>query len=209
MQTKNIGKGSIKTVCIVWCFLLTGLLAGCADKGKEEEPADPFVITLDGDEITVGCTMQELANKGYEFSDQSGKELIMDESGHTEFVYAAVYDLSIEADANTVYVSIDLLKDMENIASISATNEQETKIPLAECIVNSVAVYNSDNHLDTVKVEGIPFEQLSVESLTEIFGEPTSSTDKSTKWTRGDYNIQLEYNDDGLWYVRTSYTGIY
>lgn len=210
MQTKNTGKGGIRTVCIAWCVLLAGMLSGCGGKTEEkiEEPAEPFIITLDGNEVAVGCTMQDLANKGYEFSDQSGKQFVTSESGSMEYVYVAVADLSAEAEANTVYVTIDMLKDMERVASISATNSQENDIPFAECIVDSVAVYSSDEHIDTVAVEGIPFEQLTAEALTEIYGEPKVSTDKSQKWTRGDYYFELGYQDGELWYIRSSYTGV-
>lgn len=209
MEKVNSRKSYITAVGIAWCILLASMLSGCGNAQKKvEEPAEPFIITLDGDEIAVGCTMQDLADAGYEFSDMSGKELVMDETGHTELVYAAVYDLSGEAEANTVYISIDLLKDMEKVAGITATNAQETSIPLAECIVDAISVYSTDDHSDMVTIEGISMEQLSVEALTEIYGEPASSTDNYIKWTRGDYALQLEYQDGELWNIRASYTGI-
>lgn len=85
------------TACIALCVLLGSMLAGCTIGGGE-----PYVMTVDGTQITPGTTtVQELANAGYDLSDFTGKVLVTDEDGSQHWEYGYVYDLTADAEAMT------------------------------------------------------------------------------------------------------------
>lgn len=204
MQTKSIRKGGITAVWIAWCFLLTGILSGCAGGGK------PYVVTLDGVEILPGeTTVQELSDFGFELSDFSGRQMVRDEEGNTIFVYANVYDLTSEAEAMTVYPGIDLLKEGEKIASLSIANDTKSGISLLKCKIVTVTVDIDCYDYEKAVVEGVSFTNLSVETLTEALSKPKNETDSKTEWRRGDYTLTVEYEGGEVSRLRSSYPGIY
>lgn len=204
MQTKNIGKGGIKAVCIAWCFLLAGILSGCAGSGK------PYAVVLNGVEILPGeTTVQELSDLGFELSDFSGRQMVRDGEGGTTFVYANVYDLTSEAEAMTVYPGIYLLKEGEKIASLSIANDTKSGISLLKCKIVTVTVDIDDYDYEKAEVEGVSFTSLSAKTLAEALSKPKTDTDSKTEWRRGDYTLTVEYENGEVSSLRSSYPGIY
>ena len=160
----------------------------------------PYVIVMDGLEITPGTTtVQDLADAGYELSDMSGKVMMNErgENGEIIYRYRNVYDLTSEADARTLYDSLVLVKDEMQAASISIINDGPSAIPLTECIVSDISIYNDYIDADKVTVDGIPFSQLTEEKLTELFGKVERSYDNTIVWEKGNYNFYLWTTQDG------------
>ena len=154
----------------------------------------PYVIVMDGLEVTPGkTTVQDLADAGYDLSDTSEKIMASDkdENGNTVFYYRDVYDLGSETDARTLYDSLVLVKDEQQAAGISIINDGPGAIPLSECIVSDISIYNDYIDADKVTVAGIPFPQLTEEKLKELFGEEERNYDNTIMWEKGNYNFYL------------------
>lgn len=205
MKKTSFGKIGSQVACIAGCLLLVGMLTGCTIGGGE-----PYVMTVDGTQITPGTTtVQELADAGYELSDFTGQTWVSDENGNKYLAYAYVYDLTADAEAMTVYPSIVLLKDGEEIAMLSIVNDKQSDIPVAECKIESVTVHDDDLGYETASVEGVAFADMSAETLTEALGKPKTDTDSKTKWERGDYSLTIEYEDGQVIRIDSSYPGVY
>lgn len=213
MKRQNICKIGKKAAYLATVLLLVGMLAGCGadDNGSDvEDSGEPYVVTLDGVKIKPGqMTVQELADLGYEFSDSSGRELVIDENGGSTMVYANVYDLTYEAEAMTLYSLVDLLKDGEKVAGLSIVNDTESEIPLSDCTIVTVNVYTNDTDYEKVSIEGVAFSDLSADSLKGALGEPQTDTESKTEWKRGDYSLQVEYENGKVSNIRSNYTGMY
>lgn len=213
MKRQNICKIGKKAAYLATVLLLVGMLAGCGadDNGSDvDDSGEPYVVTLDGVEINPGqMTVQALADLGYEFSDSSGRELVIDENGGSTMVYANVYDLTYEAEAMTLYSLVDLLKDGEKVAGLSIVNDTESEIPLSDCMIVTVNVYTNDTDYEKVSIEGVAFSDLSADSLKGALGEPQTDTESKTEWKRGDYSLQVEYENGKVSNIRSNYTGMY
>ena len=213
MQRQKISKIGKKAAYLATVLLLAGMFAGCGadDNGSDvEDSGEPYVVTLDGVKIKPGqMTVQELADLGYEFSDSSGRELVIDENGGSAMVYANVYDLTYEAEAMTLYSLVDLLKDGEKVAGLSIVNDTESEIPLSDCTIVTVNVYTNDTDYEKVSIEGVAFSDLSADSLKGALGEPQTDTESKTEWKRGDYSLQVEYENGKVSNIRSNYTGMY
>lgn len=213
MKKKSFAKIGKKAACIAASLLVFGMLVGCGadDSGSDvDDSGEPYAVKLDGAEIKPGqMTVQALADLGYEFSDSSGRELVIDENGGSAMVYANVYDLTYEAEAMTLYSSVDLLKDGERVASLSIVNDTESEIPLSDCTIVTVNVYTKDTDYEKVSIEGVPFSDLSADSLKDALGEPKTNTESKTEWKRGDYGLQVEYENGKVSAIRSNYTGMY
>lgn len=216
MKKRSLGKIRKSIISIALCILLGSLLVGCggddnsSDADNMDNSSEPYVVKLDGVEVKPGQTMvQALADLGFEFSDASGRELVIDENGGSTMVYANVYDLTYEAEAMTLYSSVDLLKDGERVASLSIVNDTESEIPLSDCKIVTVNVYTNDTDYEKVSIEGVAFSNLSADSLKDALGEPQTNTESKTEWKRGDYGLQVEYENGKVSSIRTNYTGMY
>lgn len=196
MQTKINRKSVIKAAGIAGCILLLGMMAGCGS-GKGE----PYVVTMSGVEVKPGqTTVQELADAGYEFTDLGGRSLmpVEDENGNKIYLYESVYDLTSEAEAKTEYSMIIMVKDGEQAASVSLINESSESVPVSECIISYMTIDIEYKDADKIMVEGVSFDQLSVDKLIELLGKQSGKlNDSTTRWQRGDYSLNLEISEDG------------
>ena len=160
----------------------------------------PYVIVMDGLEIIPGkTTVQDLANAGYELTDMTGKVMLNErgENGEIVYRYRNVYDLTSEADARSMYSMLILVKDEEQAAGISIINNETSAVPLLQCIVSNIYIYNDYIDADKVTVEGTPFPQLTEEMLTELYGKPDRNYDDSVTWDKGNYYLSLKIEEDG------------
>lgn len=205
MKRKSFGKIGKKAAYIALCILLGSMLTGCGGGSNE-----PYVVTVDGTQIIPGTTtVQELENAGYEFSDVSGREWVVDEEGNSGMAYVYVYDLTSETEAMTVYPGLAVLKEGEKIASLSIVNDTQSEISISECKVVTVSVNNDDLEHEKASIEGVSFSDLSAEALTETLGKPSNDTESKTEWRRGDYTLQVDYEGGQVKSIRSSYPGIY
>ncbi len=180
----------IAAVAVVVYFLLKNFTVF----GKE------YVVTLGDAEVVPGrTTVQELADAGYDFSDLSGASSKWDEDGSLHMLYPNVYDLSAEAEANTLYLSIVLVKDQERAASVSIVNMKSRAVPISECIISDISVEKSDYESEKAALMGLSFDQLSEEALTEQAGKPKGTADYSDDitWENGRYGMGLVFDDNG------------
>lgn len=181
----------IAAVCVLLYFILPDFTIG---GGKA------YVVTLGNVEVIPGTTtVQELADAGYDFSDLSGASSKWDEDGSLHMLYPNVYDLSGEAEANTLYISIVLVKDQEQAARVSIVNMKSKAVPISECIISDISVEKGDYEADKASLIGIPFDQLSEEVLTGEAGKPESTPDYSddVTWEKGKYGMGLVFDESG------------
>ena len=181
-------------------FLTVSMLMVYLTACGSSDHGTPHVMMLGDIEIKPGeTTIQELADAGYEFSDNSSVEMVPEDEGFGyTWVYTQVYDLNAKAEARTLYSSVVVLKDGEVAALISIYNEGEKEITLAQCKISYITVYITYFEADKVAVEGITWDKLSAEALTEVLGEVTRSTDdKVYVWENGWYSLILRYQEDG------------
>ena len=160
----------------------------------------PYVIVMDGLEIIPGkTTVQDLANAGYELTDMTGRVMMneRDENGEIVYRYRNVYDLTSEADARSMYSMLILVKDEEQAAGITIINNSTSAVPLSQCIVSNLYIYNDYIDADKVTVEGTSFPQLTEEMLTELYGKPDRNYDDSVTWDKGNYYLSLKIEEDG------------
>ncbi|MCH5259761.1 MAG: hypothetical protein J1F18_08410 [Lachnospiraceae bacterium] len=160
----------------------------------------PYVIVMDGLEIIPGkTTVQDLANAGYELTDMTGKVMLNErgEDGEIIYRYRNVYDLTSEADARSMYSSLILVKDEEQAALISIVNNETSAVPLTQCIVSNITIYNHYIDSDKVTVEGTSLPQLTEGMLTELYGKPDRNYDNSLTWDKGNYYLSLKIAEDG------------
>ena len=160
----------------------------------------PYVIVMDGLEIIPGkTTVQDLANAGYELTDMTGKVMLNErgEDGEIIYRYRNVYDLTSEADARSMYSSLILVKDEEQAALISIVNNETSAVPLTQCIVSDITIYNRYIDSDKVTVEGTSLPQLTEGMLTELYGKPDRNYDNSLTWDKGKYYLSLKIAEDG------------
>ena len=160
----------------------------------------PYVIVMDGLEITPGTTtVQDLANAGYELTDMTGKVMLNErgEDGEILYRYRNVYDLTSEADARSMYSMLILVKDEEQAAGISIVNNSTSAVPLSQCIVSNIYIYDDYIDADKVTVGGTSFSQLTEGMLTELYGKPERNYDDSLTWEKGNYYFSLKIGEDG------------
>lgn len=180
----------IVAVCVILYFVLPDITIG----------GNTFVVTLGNAEVIPGTTtVQELADAGYEFSDLSGASSKWDEDGSLHFLYPNVYDLSGMAEANTLYISVVLVKDQEQVARLSIVNRSSREVPLSECIISDISVERDDYEADKAALMGLSFDQLSQEALTEKAGKPKSNSDYSddVTWGKGKFGMGLVFDESG------------
>lgn len=160
----------------------------------------PYVIVMDGLEIIPGkTTVQDLANAGYELTDMTGKVMLNErgEDGEIIYRYRNVYDLTSEADARSMYSSLILVKEEEQAALISIINSETSAVPLTQCIISNITIYNDYIDSDKVTVEGTSLPQLTEGMLTELYGKPDRNYDNSLTWDKGNYYLSLKIAEDG------------
>lgn len=154
----------------------------------------PHEVTLGDTVILPGSTtVQELYDKGYDFSDLSAAKITQEGR-----VYKEVFDISSEAEARTYYYSVILVKDEKGVATLDVVNEQSKAVPLSECKVRSVRVYVWDEGAENAALDGFLLEELSVEKLSETAGKARESSDGSSyTWEKGNYSMTLNYDENG------------
>lgn len=159
-----------------------------------------YAVTLGNAEVIPGkTTAQELADAGYDFSDFSGANSMWDDDGSLHTLYPNIYDLSGEAEANTLYVSVILVKDQERVASLSLVNTKSKAAPLSECIISEISVAKSDYESDKATLLGLSFDRISEETLTEEAGKPKSTPgyNDDVTWEKGKYGMGLVFDENG------------
>ncbi len=182
---------AIVAVCAVVYFFLPDFTIG---GGKA------YVVTLGDVEVIPGkTTVQELADAGYDFSDLSGANNVWDDDGSLNTLYPNVYDLSSEAEANTLYVSIILVKDQKEVACLSLVNMESKVVPISECIISDISVSKNAYESDKATLIGLSFDQISEEALTEEAGKPESTPDYNddVTWEKGKYSMGLAFDENG------------
>ena len=190
-------------------FLVSGILYRVLPS-FEIGGGKPYVIVMDGLEITPGkTTVQELADAGYELTDESAKVMASerDEDGNFVFYYKDVYDLSAETEPRTMYDSLVLLKGDEQAAEISIINDRGINLAVSQCIITDVTIRNDYVDADKVTVAGTPFAQLTEDKITEAFGKKDRSLDNIYTWNKGNYYFYLTILEDGT--VRSVSTNKY
>lgn len=194
----------MKKIMAVVLAAMIMCLSGCGGS------SEPYVITLGGLQIQPGVTtMQEAEDAGYGFNDIMGGTIVMGEGGSgASTVYTQVLDLNAEAEANTVYTGLVMIKDEKRAAVITIVNDSAKNAPLKECIISAVTVSIDDYEAEKAVVEGVAFDNISEETLAEVLGKAnkTPSYGYEYSWKRGKYSLDIKYQEDGsLESVRSDY----
>ena len=185
----------MKKIMFVVLAVMIMCLGGCGDSGE------PYAVTFGELQIKPGVTtMQEAEDAGYGFNDLMGGTLVRGEDGSGAFtVYTQVLDLNAEAEANTVYTGLVMIKDGKRVAMIDIVNEGAQSAPLKECIISMVTVSFDDYEVETAAIEGVAFDNISEETFVEILGkaDKTPNYGYEYSWERGKYSLDLKYQEDG------------
>ena len=194
----------MKKIMAVVLAAMIMCLSGCGDSGE------PYAVTFGELQIRPGVTtMQEAEDAGYGFNDLMGGTVVRGEDGSGAFtVYTQVLDLNAEAEANTVYTGLVMIKDGKRVAIITIVNESAQKAPLKECIISSATVSFDDYEVEKFAIEGMAFDDISEETLVEVLGkaDKTPNYGFEYSWERGAYSLDLKYQEDGsLESVRSDY----
>ena len=193
----------MKKIMFVVLAVMIMCLGGCGDSGE------PYAVTFGELQIKPGVTtMQEVEDAGYGFNDLMGGTVVSGEDGSAFTVYTEVFDLNSEAEANTVYTGLALIKDGRKIATVTIVNESAQNAPLKECIISAVTVSFKEYEVEKAAIEGVTFDNISEETLAEVLGKAnkTPKYGYAYSWNRGEYSLDLKYQEDGsLESVRSDY----
>ena len=194
---KKIMAVMLVTMIMIMC------LSGCGGSGG------PYTVTFGELQIQPGVTtMQEAEDAGYGFNDLMGGNLVREEDGSFSTAYTKVLDLNAEAEANTVYTGLVMIKDEQRVAIITIVNESAKNAPLKECKISAVTVSFDDYEVEKAAIEGVAFDNISGETLAEVLGEAkkTPNYGYEYSWARGKYSLDIKYQEDGsLESVRSDY----
>ena len=160
---------------------------------------EPFLISLSDADIKPGITtVQELADAGYDFAYAFGNIGPYTEEGRSN-AFNNVYDLTSEIEGSTINIGNVLVKDGQKAASVTIVNRSHSAKPLSECIISDVTVSVDCIETENVVLAEIPFKDCSVEKFTELFGKPHTAyeTGDYFQWKRGDYSVDIRFNEDG------------
>lgn len=169
-------------------------LSGCGGSGE------PYAVTVGEIQIKPGVTtMQEAEDAGYGFNDLMGGTVVRGEDGLAYTVYTQILDLNAEAEANTIYTGLVMIKDEKRVATISIVNRSAKNAPLKECVISTVTVSFDDYEVEKAAVEGVTFGNVSGETLTEVLGNAKKTPNYGCEysWERGKYSLDLSYQEDG------------
>lgn len=152
----------------------------------------PHLVTLGGVTVEPGkTTVKELTDAGYEISDQSLSEWT-EIDGTSAYVYHEVYDLASEVEGSSFYM-LKLVKEGREHAGITIVNHKSSAAKLTECLVYSVEIHASSKGADTDTVDGIKINQLSLEGLQDLLGEPSDESSTGVyEWKKGKYSLRLK-----------------
>ena len=169
----------------------------------------PYVVTIGSVEVKPGkTTVKDLADAGYDLTDTSVG--ILSDQAAGGYLYEDVYDLSSEAEPNTCYAMLVLVKDGEQTAELSVINDTAKPLPLAECIINEITVRKDYADAELTAAEGYAFADLASETAREAIGKAGRTTsDYTSLWERGDYSLYVETQVDGSSVSRITSTKYY
>lgn len=193
----------MKKIMAVVLVVMIMCLSGCGGSGG------PYTVTLGELQIQPGVTtIQEAADAGYGFNDLMGGNLVREEDGSISTAYTKVLDLDAEAEANTVYTGLVMIKDEKRAAIITIVNESMKNAPLRECKISAVTVSYDDYEVEKAAIEGVAFDNVSGETLAEVLGKAkkTPKYGYAYSWARGKFSLDIKYQEDGsLDSVRSDY----
>lgn len=161
-------------------------------------PKDMVAVNVQGVEIVPGETkVQEILESGLQIADQQVFNII---------------DPEVEAEANSYYTLIQLVKDKKKYGTITIANDSNTPQVVSKCTVLNIAVYDTDEGAEEVTVDGAAMNALTYDGLVSKYGEPAESEPgeyiggTEVKWENKGYYFSVNVGDDGkLQHVQSSY----
>lgn len=159
---------------------------------------DMVTVNVQGIEIMPGKTkVQELLEGGFQIADQQVQNII---------------DPEVEAEANSYYTLIQLVKDKKEYGTITIANDSNLAQAVYKCTVLKIMVYKSDEGADEVMVDGIAMNELTYEDLVEKYGEPLTSEENTyiggteMEWEKNEYYFSVNVGEDEkIQSVKSSY----
>lgn len=112
--------------------------------------------------------------------------------------YDNIISPATKAEAKTEYIAILLVRDGQSYGAVSIVNEGSAK-QITECLISSISLSGAKGA--AVSVDGVAWDDISPETLTEVDGKPSntyqSAGDKQirTVWSKGNYSLEIKTND--------------
>lgn len=159
---------------------------------------DLVAVSVQGVEIIPGETkVQTLLESGFSLAEQQATNEI---------------DPEAEAEANSYYSMIFLVKDKEEYGLITIANDANRAQPIPECIVLKIAVYDFHEGIEEVTVDGVAMSSLTYEDLIDTYGEPAKSEESTysegteLEWEKNEYFFSVTVGaDKKIHYVQSAY----
>lgn len=157
----------------------------------------PHMVLVDGVTIVPGeTTMEELNKEGYELSDWDHSEMVK-ENGKMQHIYTEVLDLSTQIEPRTYY-SMVLVKEGLGYATVEFVNESSSSVPITACKIRAVTVADYHEASQNAQLEGILFDELTVDALSAASGLETEELNETYyTWEKGNYLMRLEFRENG------------
>lgn len=161
-------------------------------------PKDMVAVNVQGVEIVPGETkVQEILESGFEIADQQVFNVI---------------DPEAEAEANSYYTLVQLVKDEKRYGTITIANDSNTPQAVSKCTVLKITVYDTDEGAGEVMVDGAAMSELTYDELVSQYGEPIGSEageyigGTEVEWENKGYYFRINVGDEGkLQYVQSAY----
>lgn len=163
-------------------------------------------VTVAGFTVKPGqTTVQDLTDGGFFLANMTSRDVTI-KDGEITSGYSEAISPYVETEPYTYYTLLELVKNGQSYARVSVVNESSQKKKLADLQVREIVVNVDKEAATEAELEGIPFEQLSVEKLTEKAGKPKRTTEDElddgtkmtvTRWSKGHFTMELEVLEDG------------
>ena len=208
---ENSPEGRRKSLIVKVIFVVAVVACMAVIYVTSHNPAftgTPHVVVVDGVEIIPGeTTGAQLYEAGFQIADRSMYSVDLTAQGAVSG-YKSFLPLDTEAEKETYYYGLSLIKEGKSYATLQMINEASSTKTLGEMKVREIIVYGSSENAENASLEGIPVSALTKAALTEKAGEPereeTIPEDEEEhtqiRWAKGNYKMELVLNEDGTCY---------
>lgn len=159
---------------------------------------DMVTLSVQGIEIVPGDTkVQEILEGGFQLAEQQVQNII---------------DPEVEAEANSYYTLIQIVKDNKSYGTLTIANDSSLAQALPKCTVLNISVYDSDESAEEVTADGVAMGELTYEDLVSKYGEPATSEENiyiggtNMEWENKGYYFRANVGEDGkIHHIESSY----
>ena len=137
----------------------------------------PHMVLVDGVTIVPGeTTMEELNKEGYELSDWDHSEMVK-ENGKMRHIYRGIG--FVDTDRTAYILQYGAGKRGLGYATVEFVNESSSSVPITACKIRAVTVADYHEASQNAQLEGILFDELTVDALSAASGLETEELNET------------------------------